>query len=171
MAGPVILLKPLRAPRFDTKGVTAQLRKALKEEGAAQKVLMLKTVKTWKDKPTFAKDPPVLVTGDQLGVTVRPNLDKPAGMHWMYLDQGTRIRWAVMSSNWRSKTRVKWLGSGAGRGMVVIFGRRAMQKRNIKPRPGIKARHWSKTIQKMRSKKFEERMKREFGILAKDTIK
>ena len=169
MAGPTILLTPLRAPKFDLEGIKTRLRTALREEGSEMKVLMQKTTETWKHKPTFSKD--VLYTQDQIGVNVTPDLTTLKGRVWMYLDGGTKIRWAVMSPDWKSKTRTGWLGSRKGRGRVLFAGRRYMQKHNVRPRPGIKARKWSEEVRKLRVPKFKARMKREFDIIARDTIK
>lgn len=169
MSGPVLLFKPLRAPTFDLNGIRSRLRTALRNEGTEMKVLMQKTTKTWKHKPTFAKDE--IHTTEQIGVTVGPDLKTLPGRVWMFLDGGTKIRWAVMSGDWKSKTRPNFLGSGRGRGRAVIWGRRAMQKRGIAPRPGIRARHWSEAIHKLRAAKFEAQLRREFEIIAKDTIK
>lgn len=169
MAGPTILFKPLRAPKFDLEGIKTRLRTAIREEGSEMKILMQKTTETWKHKPTFRKE--VLYTADQIGVNVGPDLDTLKGRVWMYLDGGTKIRWAVMSSNWKSKTRTGWLGSRRGKGRMLFAGRRFMQGRNIKARPGIKARKWSEEVRRIRVPKFSAKLKRTFDLLAKDTIK
>jgi hypothetical protein len=169
MSGPTLLFAPVGNPKFDLAGIKSRLRTALRDEGTVMKVLMQKTTKTWKHKPTFAKDE--IHTPEQIGVTVGPNLKTLPGRVWMYLDGGTKIRWAVMSGDWRSKTRPGVLGSRPGRGRAVIWGRRAMTKRGIAPRPGIQARHWSEAIHKLRAAKFEAQLKREFDLIARDTIK
>jgi len=169
MSGPTLLFAPVGNPKFDLEGIKSRLRTALRDEGTEMKVLMQKTTKTWKHKPTFAKD--VIYTEGQIGVTVGPNLSTLPGMVWMFLDGGTKIRWAVMSGDWQSKTKSNWLNSRRGRGRAVIWGRRAMQKRGIAARPGIKARHWSEAIHKLRAAKFEAQLKREFDLIARDTIK
>jgi hypothetical protein len=75
-----------------------------------------------------------------------------------------------MSSPFSPKTRRAWMGSSKGRGGAVIAGKRAMLKRGIRPRPGIKARNWIAEINRQRSRKFKGVMQRVFALLAKNTI-
>lgn len=167
---PTVLLQPYaKDPDFCLKCIKTAVGQALRVEAAAQKELLTKTTETWQHKPRWRVE--YMKNPQQIGVYTHPDYGTDAGMHWVYLDQGTRVRWAVMSRTWRSKTRARWLGSRAGRGHVVIAGRKAMQKRNIKPRPGIEARRWSETIQKMRSQKFARVMQREFDIVGKRMFK
>lgn len=76
------------------------------------------------------------------------------GEIYVYISEGTGIRWAVMSSDWRSKTQPGRMKPGRGRGRVVIAGRRAMTARNIRPRPGIKGRKFDKQIAKKEQAPF-----------------
>lgn len=73
---------------------------------------------------------------------------------YFYLARGTRIRWAVMSRDWRSKTKPGRIPSGPGRGHFVIVGKLKMQRRGIRPRPGIKARNFDILIAKKRNRGF-----------------
>lgn len=73
---------------------------------------------------------------------------------YFYLSEGTRIRWALMSRNWRSKTRPGRIPAGPGRGYAVIVGRRNMLRRGRGPRPGIKARKYDVQIVKKRRAAF-----------------
>lgn len=73
---------------------------------------------------------------------------------YFYLSRGTKVRWALMSSDWRSKTRPRRIPAGRGRGRAVVMGRRAMMARGIGPRPGIKARKFDKMIARKRNKPF-----------------
>ena len=73
---------------------------------------------------------------------------------YFYLARGTRLRWALMSRDWRSKTKPRRIPAKRGRGRAVIAGRRAMQARGLGPRPGIKARNPDKLIAKKRNKGF-----------------
>ena len=102
---------------------------------------------------TFKKKFPIVIK-DNSGRDRIAWVCEVEGEIYGYLSGGTGIRWALMSSNWRSKTRPSpgGLKAGPGRGRVVIAGRRAMTARNIKPRPGIKAR------------KYPERIVRKLGV-------
>lgn len=68
---------------------------------------------------------------------------------WVWLDQGTRVRYATMSGNWQSKTRQRWFGSGRGRGHVLFVRRKY-------PRPGIEARGWSESLTLTRKNAFQK---------------
>lgn len=67
---------------------------------------------------------------------------------YFFVSGGTAVRFATMSSDWRSKTQPGRLGAGAGRGRVLFVNRR-------RPRPGIKARKFPEQIVKKEDKPFE----------------
>ena len=73
---------------------------------------------------------------------------------YYFVSKGTKKRWAVMSSDWRSKTKPKRIPSGKGRGRAVLIGKRAMQRRGMRARPGIKGRKFDKQIAKKRKREF-----------------
>lgn len=166
---PAIVLKPILAKPFNTKGIKTAIEQTLIEEGKAQKLEMAKTTSSWTGtKPRWRVDR--IVSGDQIGMHIYPDQNTESGRIWVYLDQGTRIRWAVMSRNWRSKTKVGQMQSGPGAGYVVVAGKRFMQAHNIAPRPGIAARKWSEMLQKKWTPKFIERMRKRFEIIAEDMV-
>lgn len=88
------------------------------------------TVQTWSHKPAFnikrEKYKRTVSTPDQI---------------YKYVTRGTRVRRALMSGDFRPKTRTGWIGSNKGRGGVVFISKRVN-------RPGIKARQFEETIQK-----------------------
>lgn len=164
-----IKLTPIFGRPWDLRGFKSDLEKSMREEGRAQKKLFAMTTATWKGaKPRF--NPKRVISSTEISVTTGPSGNEKAVNKWGWLDQGTAIRWALMSGNWRSKTVSKRLKSRRGSGKVLIAGRRAMQKRNIKPRKGIKARGWTKIIEKRRRKKFVAMMKRDFRKLSRSAV-
>jgi len=88
-----------------------------------------KTTATWTRQPTFAPRQ----TPRGWAVTVDPAY--PYG----WVDRGTRIRYATMSGDWKSKTRPGVMASYGGRGRVLFVSRK-------RPRPGIVARNFTDTI-------------------------
>jgi len=74
-----------------------------------------------------------------------------------FLNEGTDVRWAVMSSvpAWQSKTRPRVVSSRPGAGHVVVRGRGMMNKLKIEPRPGIEAREFAPTIAAQTQKLWE----------------
>ena len=122
-------------------------------------------------KPQFRST--TTVSTQRLSVVTAPHGRGRGAEKWWYLELGTRIRWALMSSDWRSKTgrsRRARLRSSRGRGRVLIVGKRAMTRRNIRPRPGIRARNWRAEVNRLRSRKFKGMLKRIFDFLAQNTI-
>jgi hypothetical protein len=158
--------------KFDLKGITVQLRKAVEAEAFEHRRLLRETTKTWKGvKPQFRSTN--IVSQKQIAIATFPFGGGPRAKgywKWVWLERGTKIRWALMTGDWRSKTSRGVLGSGSGGGGVVIVGKRAMMRRNIKPRPGIQARNFIAEMNKVRSRKFKGELEKTFGIIAKNAI-
>ena len=87
------------------------------------------TVKTWTNQPTFTP----VATPRGWAVQVAP--EYPYG----WVNHGTRIRYATMSKDWKSKTKPNVIASYAGRGRLLFVSRK-------RPRPGIQARNFSTII-------------------------
>jgi len=151
-----LLLKSIKPQRLKVDAIRLELLNALRSEAAAIKKEYRKTVQSWDDPPSF-DDAISLAKGDAVAL-VGPTGSQQQVNKFLWLDKGTRIRWALMSRNWRSKTRPGQLNSGPGSGRVIIAGRRAMQSRNIQPRPGIEARNWTDIIAQRRRRPFQRAM-------------
>lgn len=106
-----------------------------------------KTTKTWQHQPTFGYK--VDMGASVGGVRIQVATDDPV---YGYIDEGTRVRYATMSGDFQSKTKPKWIGSRAGRGKVLFVNKK-------RPRPGIKARHFTETIRDKWKSEFARRMK------------
>lgn len=155
--------------KFDLKGVTKSLRDALETEGKEHRKLLRKTTEKWSGtKPQFRTK--TVVGPTQLTVESAPWGQGEGAKKWWWLELGTKTRWALMSSDWRSKTQHRKLSSGSGAGQVIIAGRKAMQQRGIAARPGIKARDWRWEIHVQRSRKFKGLLQREFDIIARNIM-
>lgn len=154
------VVKGIKPQKLQVAAIRQEILNALRAEGRDQRKVLEPTVATWKgEKPDFES-----LIGLERGangsasVLTGPTGSEKAVNKWVWLDLGTRIRWALMSRDWKSKTRPGSFRSGGGRGRVVIVGRRAMARRNIRPRPGIKARGWSEEATKRRRRPFTRRM-------------
>jgi hypothetical protein len=97
----------------------------------SQEALLLyqQTTRTWTHQPTFTA---------QRESTARWRVETDDKIYG-YIDRGTRVRRALMSRDWRSKTKPNVIASYNGRGRVLYISR----KLNL---PGIKARNFSKRI-------------------------
>jgi len=151
--GVSIQLKQIKPHKLSSRAVRARVLNALTAEGKSVVGEYNKTIATWRgSKPRF--EYLVGYKGGELTVVVGPTGDEKGVKKWIWLDEGTKVRWAVMSRDWESKTNPGWYGSGPGAGRVVIAGKRAMMARGIPPRPGIEARRWTQLIAKRRKSKF-----------------
>ena len=141
----------------------------LKNEAKIDRQELDKTTSTWKsDRPTMKSQ--IVINKRGATITTGPTGNKKGVERWKFLSDGTKIRWAVMSPNWKSKTTPNRMNSKTGKGRVIIMGKRAMQKRNIKPRPGIKARRWPMVLGKKRRRPFTANMKKIMRLAAKGTF-
>lgn len=153
----VFQIKAIKPKKMKLKAFRDIIFQELERQGKATEKEFDKTVDTWQsDKPRF--ESLTDITKGDASVLTGPTGSVKALRKFKWLDEGTRIRWALMSSDWKSKTKPRRLKSGRGRGRVVIAGRRAMQARNIRPRRGIEKREWTPTIQKRRRKPFTRGM-------------
>lgn len=110
-----------------------------------------KTVRTWRTKPTFKEEVRVgaLARGKGPGVSLSVTTDSDI---YKFVDEGTRVRYATMSKDFRAKTKPNVIGSGGGRGKLLFVNKR-------RPRPGIKARNFSKLIKQKWQGKFRADMR------------
>ena len=105
-----------------------------------------KTYRTWTTKPTFTK---TISTGKE-----RISVTTATGFAVMrFLDDGTKVRRAVMTSDFVAKTTPRTIGSKGGRGGVIFISRKLTL-------PGIKARNFTKEIVKRRAKNYTKAMDR-----------
>lgn len=153
----IFVTKKVKPTRLKVDTILNELRKAQRAEAAKIRRELEKTVATWDDKPKFQQ---ITDTSDG-NFFIGFDTDSDV---WRYLDQGTQIRWAVMSADWESKTQPRRRRARQGQGNVVIAGRRAMQQRNIQPRPGIEPRNWTEDITRERTKPYRRRMEKALKV-------
>jgi hypothetical protein len=116
--------------------VRIRILNALLEEGKAMKKTLEEDVTgTWQHEAGFSVPHVQFRGGDAL---IAIATDDPI---FKYLDEGTLVRWAALSSDWVSKTKASGsLKSGAGKGRVLRRGRKAG------PHRGIEARNFSERV-------------------------
>lgn len=150
-------LKYIKPKKLKVDAIRLELLNELRKEGKDQKKELEKTIKTWKDeKPNFKSL--ISLTSNYAAVATGPSGNTKGAQKWQWINDGTKIRWALMSSDWQSKTKKGTFKSTRGRGKVVIAGKRAMMQRGIAPRKGIEARDWSGKLTKQRKVPFQRRL-------------
>lgn len=110
--------------------------------------LLIATTETWTNKPTFIienRD-----TNRDLVNVIGPTDE--SGRIWWFLEDGTRVRYAILSADWVSKTTPGQLRPGPGSGRVIAIDTR-------RPQPGIKARNWSETIAAQEQPQFTRKLR------------
>lgn len=160
---PSVLIKSLRPRPMRVAGYRDTILSALWSEGAEMRALLTQATRTWQPPVRFRTDR--RVSGDRAEVQVTTK-----DIRFISVDQGTKTRWAVMSPDFKAKSQIRSLTASAGAGSTVIRGRRAMQQRNIAPRPGIKARNFSVEVRKIRRPKFHANMRKAIKRAAKGTF-
>lgn len=145
-------------PKAQMELVFEEVMKVGQAIGKAHKSEREKTIATWwGEVPSWSyrvdrKFP------KKVRLTVKEGGDKFGRKKWMWLDEGTKVRYMHVSANWESKTKVGWIGSGQGKGWItgLWFGL-----------PGIKARGWTEKI----NEKLEKRLIRRFKTAVKRGLK
>jgi len=82
----------------------------------------------------------------------------PTSGYWKFrfLDDGTKVRYAVMSRNFEAKTRVGILKSYVGKGKMLFVSKKINKGKGMS---GIRARKFTKTLRDKWEKPFKDHMK------------
>lgn len=144
-----IVFKIIKPKLYDLSKLEKQVDKALKSEAEIISRSFGQVTKTWSNPAKFTKKKIFVFNGRGIRV-----FTKDKKMLW--LNFGTKVRWAIMSKGFKSKTRHRVIGSRSGSGKVLRRGKRQMQS----PKPGIKAREFDKEIAKRRQPLFAKKVKK-----------
>lgn len=147
----MLSFKLTKQARLDPAAFRPPMLTALRKVARNMDKALSLTTKSWKGaKPKFESQ---FTITDEAAV-IQPAMTGPEeGMDkWRWLDEGTEVRYAIMSSDWKSKTTPGVIGSGPGRGRKVF-----VDVNN--PQPGIKARGWGVKILKEFKPEFRAQMR------------
>ena len=152
-SGNPVTFRVLIPKKLNVNGMFAPIRDAAIKAAEDMAKDMKKVTNTWKgDKPVIQSEAKLVPSGNgpypmfHTGFTSSawPKADGSKGyLKWLWLDAGTKERWAAMSPKFIAKTRVGQLNSWAGRGGRVWM---LSKKKGQKPLPGIKARKFTKAL-------------------------
>lgn len=144
--------KTLTPKAFKPKEIRLALLEENDQAGEELVKLFERTVQTWEgDKPGFELQRKL--TGDTVTLEVVLTGSDLAIKKWIWLNRGTSVRYAILSSDWKSKTEPDNLDAGEGSGRVVKIDM-------DNPQPGIEARNWSKIIMRQFKPGYHRRMQR-----------
>lgn len=136
---------------------------AFRREFATQAERIAPKIHADMKKPTMTWVPPVEFEEQVfVGTRAATEADKSgAGIailvttednRYRFVDEGTKVRYATMTKNFIPKTRVKSLKAYKGRGGLLFVNKK-------KPKPGIKARGFTKIVQRKWRPEFTELMR------------
>ena len=148
-----IIFTPIFPKDFNIDDYLSAIKQAITDEMGIQKRMYEKTTRTWEQKTRFITIGPKRLATIVIG-RVRPDKRFKSSEIFRFIDAGTKRRWAVMSKDFKPKTKNRVIGSSRGRGGAIVMGKRAMQKRGIAQRQVIKARKFTEEIDKRREKPF-----------------
>lgn len=156
MADVTLVAKRIRPPRLRIDRFRFLALRAM--DNRATKIMQdfLKTVETWQEeRPNFTRA--LGTRGGNLEVLVGPSGNTKGVQKWVWLNEGTKVRYAVMTRDFIAKTKPGTFSSGPGKG-----GKAFMSLTN--PRPGIQPRGWTKKGKD----KHEPRFKRDIEKVMRD---
>lgn len=143
-----IPIKPKTTLKQDAFRV--ELLAGLRKSGKKLESQFQRTTQTWQgNRPTFI--PEIKLSASQGTLNLALTGNKEGVNKWFWLNDGTRVRRAVMSRDWKSKSVPGVLDVGRGRGRMVFVSKKIKL-------PGIKARKWSKIILKTFRPMFKAEM-------------
>jgi hypothetical protein len=142
--------------RMNSKVFVDVVKQRLKEFASLQALPVYRmTTQTWKEHdPKFTRRFQI-ETPNTFRIIVGTD-----DRIWNFLDQGTSIRWAIMSPDWSSKTHVDSIPATFGSGRVTWRGRNEkLEMEGYLPKPGIEARNFTKSIAEFLDKEWRLKMR------------
>jgi len=142
-------MRAIRPKKFEPYVFRQKWEQSFRDVGAKAVRRYDKTVETWEgDKPAFKVHVSYV---SWLWLKVELEGPEQGIKKWNWLNKGTRVRRALMSPDWQSKTAPNDYQSGTGQGKVVFISKDLEL-------PGIKARRWSKMADKEFRPEFKQKV-------------
>lgn len=131
------------------------IRNAHETAGRAGEIMVERTTATWDTAPRVKAE-----TKGRGGdyVTILKLTPEGEALIWHWLNEGTDVRYALMSPDFVAKTVPGRLDSGSGAGGVLMIDMRH-------PRPGIEARNWTDEIAKVMGETLVRETEKEMEML------
>jgi hypothetical protein len=137
-------------PTTQMELIFEEVMKVGRDVGKAHKSEREKTIATWEGARPAWNYAAIRQFPDKVSMVIAEQGDPFGKKKWMWLDEGTKVRYMHVTADWRSKTRVNRIGSWEGQGQTTGLGF---------PLPGIKARNWTILINRKLNKRLERRFK------------
>lgn len=147
----VVTWKVIRPNKLKSKAMIKALTEPIEETIQSADTEFAKTYATWEHKPKFIQKFQELTKLLRGSTTTNPKGSK--SNPYPFVTRGTKVRRAVMSSNFSPKTKTRIIGSSGGKGGVIFIGKNINQS-------GIKAREFEEEIAELEEPKFFKRGKK-----------
>ena len=150
-AGDIVIqvIEPTEVMALDRRlrSMMAKFVKAIEEERDIQKRQLGLFTGTWSQpsKPDWSR-PPIRVTAQRISGDLSTN-----SRIFRFVELGTEIRYATMTSDFVAKTKIGRVRSGPGRGGKLYVSR-------LRPRKGIRKRSVVPLIAKRREPRFQAKI-------------
>ncbi len=135
-------VESINAKFFDINGAAEEIAKTLQKYARLAEEDLEKTTATWDHDIKFEKKVTQRTKKIEIDIFTWSDI-------YRFVNDGTSVRFATMSKDFVPKTKPGVLRSSAGQGGVQY-----VSKQN--PRPGIKARNFTKTIAAKYEKQFAD---------------
>jgi hypothetical protein len=146
-----VTFRTLIPKKLNVSGMIAPIRDAAIKAAQDMGKDLEATTRTWKgDKPRIQTEAVLVPAGTPPSTGFHTSFTSAAWVKndgsmgakkFMWLDEGTRVRYAVMSKGFIPKTRTGQLNSWAGKGKMLFVSKKH-------PMPGIKARKFTVALRK-----------------------
>lgn len=157
----LILAKAIKRKKaLKVTKVRFALLNELRHQGVEARALLDTAVEYWNgDTPSFGPESQkISLAGGKATLTIAPTGTEMALNKWLWLNEGTALRWALMHEDFGHKTEPGRLNSTPGNPPFnpVVRGRRAFERMGWPPMPGIEARKFTKQVIELRKDDFKK---------------
>lgn len=140
-----ILGPKVGASLMAVREIRGYLLNALKESEKGTREDLAAVTRTWRHKPRF------ITLFRFAGGDVFLNVVTDDAI-FIWLNDGTRVRYAHMTRNFKRKSEPRFIGSNPGAGGLAYVSTR------VPPEPGIQAREWTTVIQEKQQTALNQRV-------------
>jgi len=144
-------LDKFREKAFKVKDIRAAARQAAEIAGDKALELFAKVVRTWRTETNFW----YRTAETNEGIKLTFFTDNPK---FKFVDEGTAVRYAVMTPDFIARTKPNVLGSFTGKGGLWYMLRKGMEAK-----PGLQARNFSEIITERTGPTFRGALQRELS--------
>lgn len=153
---PVELTAVVEGKDLDPRRFKQEIERVLRDEMREIDQLYRAFYSTWAEaKPSMVKKISMSGVDAYAEVSTRGRTEDEGNKKLLWLDEGTQVRWAIVSKDWQSKTRPGQIHSGRGHGRVMARGKKATYHAR-RGRPGLKPRKISQAIVEEREGPFQD---------------